>query len=112
MTRHNKIFFIGLLLFIPFWGLAQQTASIIGVGDIMMGTNYPESPPGAYLPANGGATLFADVTPFFKTADIVFGNLEGVLMDKGGTPKRCNNPSVCYLLDAPIVCNQLNQRRL
>ena len=82
-------------------GTAQQTVSIIGVGDIMMGTNYPESPAGAYLPADNGRALFSDVTPFFKTADIVFGNLEGVLLDKGGTPKRCSDPSKCYVFRMP-----------
>ena len=101
MTQQIKTFFIGLLVAIPFLVSAQQTVSIIGVGDIMMGTNYPESPPGAYLPPDGGVSLFTNVTPFFKTADIVFGNLEGVLLDKGGTPKRCNDPSVCYLFRMP-----------
>jgi poly-gamma-glutamate capsule biosynthesis protein CapA/YwtB (metallophosphatase superfamily) len=82
-------------------GTAQKTVSIIGVGDIMMGTNYPESSKGAYLPPDGGITLFAEVTPFLHSADIVFGNLEGVIMDKGGTPKSCNNPNVCYVFRTP-----------
>ena len=90
-----------LLISIPFWGSAQKSVSIIGVGDIMMGTTYPESPAGAYLPKDGGVSLFADVTPFFKTADVVFGNLEGVMLDKGGSPKKCNDPSICYLFRMP-----------
>ena len=82
-------------------GTAQKTVSIIGVGDIMMGTNYPESPAGAYMPKDSGRTLFADVTPYFKTADLVFGNLEGVLLNRGGTPKRCTNPDNCYVFRMP-----------
>ena len=94
-------YLLGMILSVPFWGTAQNRVSIIGVGDIMMGTNYPESPAGAYLPANNGRTLFAEVTPFFKTADLVFGNLEGVMLDKGGTPKRCSNPEHCYTFRMP-----------
>ena len=101
----NKIisFLIAILLSVPFLGQTRQpnTVSIIGVGDIMMGTNFPETPVGAYMPPDSGRTLFADVTPFFKTADIVFGNLEGVLLNRGGIPKNCQNPNTCYLFRMP-----------
>ena len=93
--------FFGLLMSAPFAGMAQQTVSIIGVGDIMMGTNYPESPAGAYMPADSGRRLFEDVTPYFQTADIVFGNLEGVVLTSGGSPKKCNNPDICYTFRMP-----------
>ena len=101
MTQKLKFIFFGILLSVPFWVMSQGTVSIIGVGDIMMGTNYPETPVGAYMPADSGRQLFAEVTPYFQTADIVFGNLEGVLLTKGGSPKRCNNPDVCYLFRMP-----------
>ena len=71
---------------------------VIGVGDIMMGTNYP-SP--SYLPANGGKDLLKDVEAILKDADVTFGNLEGTILDKGGTPKRCKDPSVCYAFRSP-----------
>jgi poly-gamma-glutamate capsule biosynthesis protein CapA/YwtB (metallophosphatase superfamily) len=67
----------------------------------MMGTNYPESPAGMYMPSDSGRKLFAEVTPYFKTADIVFGNLEGVLLTKGGIPKKCSNPNICYAFRMP-----------
>jgi hypothetical protein len=30
------------------------------------------------------------------------GNLEGVLLDDGGTPKTCRDPSVCYVFRSPV----------
>ena len=90
-----------MLLSVSFVVMSQQTVSIIGVGDIMMGTTYPESPAGAYLPSDSGKKLFADVTPYFKTADIVFGNLEGVMLNQGGSAKSCKNPDICYVFRMP-----------
>lgn len=72
--------------------------TIIGVGDMMLGTNYP-SP--SYLPPNGGSDMLADVREILSSADITFGNLEGTILDKGGTPKRCNNPAACYVFRSP-----------
>jgi poly-gamma-glutamate capsule biosynthesis protein CapA/YwtB (metallophosphatase superfamily) len=62
--------------------------TIIGAGDIMPGSNYP--PPGS-LPPDDGKYLFADVKDILQDADITCGNLEGTLLDRGGTPKKCND---------------------
>jgi len=62
--------------------------SIIGVGDIMMGTNYPSI---SSLPPDDGKYLFDDVKEILKSADITCGNLEGTLLNSGGTPKVCND---------------------
>lgn len=64
--------------------------SVAGVGDIMPGSNYP--PPGS-LPPNDGKYLFDDVKEILNDADITCGNLEGTLLDKGGTPKVCKDSS-------------------
>jgi hypothetical protein len=96
-----KFYFFGMLMSAWVVGMAQRTVSVIGVGDIMMGTSYPDTPAGAYMPPDSGRKLFEDVTPYFKTADIVFGNLEGVLLNKGGSPKKCSNPTTCYLFRMP-----------
>lgn len=74
------------------------TLEIIGVGDMMLGTNYPSA---SYLPANGGNDLLKDVESVLKGADVTFGNLEGTLLDEGGTVKRCSNPSLCYAFRSP-----------
>ena len=75
-----------------------KTVRVIGVGDMMLGTNYPSS---SYLPANSGNDLLASVEDILLGADITFGNLEGTILDEGGTPKRCNNPDLCYVFRSP-----------
>ncbi len=77
---------------------APQLYTVIGVGDMMLGTNYPSK---SHLPPNGGADLLADVTHILQDADVTFGNLEGTILDSGGTVKRCSNPSLCYAFRSP-----------
>lgn len=74
-----------------------DTLTIIGVGDIMMGTSYPENK----LPPNDGDFLMREVEPILRDADVTFGNLEGTLLDEGGTPKTCRDPKVCYVFRTP-----------
>jgi poly-gamma-glutamate capsule biosynthesis protein CapA/YwtB (metallophosphatase superfamily) len=76
----------------------SDTISTIGVGDIMMGTNYPEN----RLPPDGGHFLMKGVEHILRDADMTFGNLEGVLLDSGGTPKTCKDPKVCYAFRSPV----------
>ncbi len=75
-----------------------DTISITGVGDIMLGTNYPD--PG-YLPEDSGKYLLSNVADILRSSNLTFGNLEGVLLDEGGTPKNCRNPDNCYLFRMP-----------
>jgi hypothetical protein len=51
-----------------------------GVGDMMLGSTYPDS---RDMPPRDGAGLLADVTPLLRASDITFGNLEGPLTDGG-----------------------------
>ena len=60
---------------------------VAAVGDIMMGTTFPEP----ILPPEDGATLFRSVAPLLAGHDIVFGNLEGPLTDASLSPK-CPKP--------------------
>lgn len=85
----------------------KDTVTVIGVGDIMMGTNYPD---GSRLPADEGAGLMRDVEAILRDADLTFGNLEGVLLDSGGKAKSCRDPKVCYVFRSPeqYVGNLLN----
>jgi len=78
--------------------LAARTFTIIGVGDMMLGTNYPKA---AHLPPNGGRDLLVDVEELLRSADVTFGNLEGTILDEGGTAKRCGNPDACYVFRSP-----------
>ncbi|GCC50539.1 capsule synthesis protein, capa [Chryseotalea sanaruensis] len=97
--RLSVFFFIYLLLSTTAFSQSKDTLTIIGVGDIMMGTNYPEN----RLPANNGAFLMKDVEAVLKNADVTFGNLEGTLLDEGGTPKTCRDPKVCYAFRTPVA---------
>jgi len=70
-------------IFVWFLSLALLTAdslTVIGVGDIMMGTTYPE----VRLPPQDGKFLFANLDTILPAADLTLGNLEGPLLG-GGT---------------------------
>lgn len=78
--------------------IAPVTYTLVGVGDMMLGTNYPSA---SYLPPNGGRDLLAEVRTLLSEADVTFGNLEGTILDKGGTAKTCRNPDACYVFRSP-----------
>lgn len=75
-----------------------KTVVLMGVGDLMLGSNYP-SP--NFLPKNAGKDILQEVAPVLKKADITFGNLEGVILSANGTPKQCKNPDYCYVFKSP-----------
>jgi len=60
---------------------------VAAVGDIMMGTTFPEE----ILPPEDGAALFRSVAPLLSGHDVVFGNLEGPLTEVERSPK-CPKP--------------------
>lgn len=101
-----------LLVLLPALASAQKsdskkdTVTVIGVGDIMMGSSYPDP----VLPPGDGAYLMKEVTQVLASADVTMGNLEGVLLDEGGTPKTCRDPKVCYVFKSPtrFVQNLVN----
>ena len=76
---------------------ATRGITVAAVGDIMLGTDFPEH----RLADDDGASLLAAPAPLIKAADIGFGNLEGVLMDGGEPVKKCSDPSACYLFRSP-----------
>ncbi len=96
----GSLFFIQLFLLNAFLAAGQNDnlVTVIGVGDMMLGTNYPSK---SYLPANGGDDLLRDVQSILKNADVTFGNLEGVMFDGQGTAKRCRDMSKCYVFRSP-----------
>lgn len=79
--------------------LRKQNAriTIAGVGDIMLGTDFPEN----HLPDDDGVGFLGDVAPVLHAADIAFGNLEGVLTDGGKPEKQCGDLTACYLFRSP-----------
>jgi len=67
------------------------------VGDMMLGTNFPED----VLADDDGVSLLQTVAPYLRDADITFGNLEGVLLDDGEPSKNCRLEENCYLFRTP-----------
>ena len=77
----------------------KELHSFIGVGDIMLGTDYP-SP--EYLPPDNQCDfLMRDVYQVLNNADVTFGNLEGAFSDTATVKKNCNNPEACYAFRTP-----------
>jgi hypothetical protein len=58
----------------------HDTLCITAVGDIMMGSSYPDN---RNLPPDNGKESFKSVSNYLKNSDITFGNLEGTLLDEG-----------------------------
>jgi len=81
----------------PTQELKSEEILITAVGDIMMGTNYPNE---SSMPPRD-AYLLKPVTDALKKGDVVFGNLEGPVLDSGGIPKSCSDPSTCYVFRQP-----------
>ncbi len=71
----------------------SDTISFIAVGDIMFGTNFPNA---VTLPPNDGKDLLKYFTAELQSADITFGNAEGVFMDAGGKPKDSGANVFCF----------------
>jgi len=85
---------------------AAYRISIASVGDMMIGTDYPDN----HLPDDDGVGFLAAVTPTLSAADVTLGNLEGVLVDGGEPGKKCSNPNACYLFRSPTRYAELYRR--
>jgi capsule synthesis protein PGA_cap len=72
---------------------------VTAVGDVMLGTAFPDE---STLPLNDGADLLTEVTPFLKRGDVVYGNLEGPMIDGGDSPKcRGKKIGTCFAFRVP-----------
>jgi poly-gamma-glutamate capsule biosynthesis protein CapA/YwtB (metallophosphatase superfamily) len=101
LKRGYSIIFLLLFSIFPRSAFSQtpedSCLTIAAVGDIMMGTTYPEN----MLPPNDGAGIFDSIKDVFLGNDIVLGNLEGPLVDEGTTTK-CGKPGkTCYAFKTP-----------
>jgi poly-gamma-glutamate capsule biosynthesis protein CapA/YwtB (metallophosphatase superfamily) len=76
---------------------AEENITIAAVGDIMLGTNYPND----LLPPNDGAELFDHVKGYLGNSDIVYGNLEGPLTFSEDQTKCKDESKNCYAFRTP-----------
>ncbi|MEJ7623401.1 MAG: CapA family protein [Pyrinomonadaceae bacterium] len=76
----------------------NEPISIAAVGDIMLGSPYPNE---SRMPPNDGADLLKEVTPVLSAADIAFGNLEGPMVDSGLSTKCKPGSTRCFAFRVP-----------
>lgn len=78
-----------------------KTLSLAFVGDIMMGTTFPDSIHGTHLPANGGRNLFDEAKDVLSRVDVACGNLEGIFLDGPGRRRKMTNPKTYFIFRMP-----------
>lgn len=71
------------------------------VGDVMMGTTFPDSIHGTHLPPEGGKHLFDDIKAITQRADIAAGNLEGSFLKGPGKRRPMRNPNTYFIFRMP-----------
>lgn len=83
---------------------AYDDIVVTAVGDVMLGTTFPDE---SALPPNDGADLLSEVTPYLKRGDVVYGNLEGPIVD-GGTSLKCKGKAEghCFAFRVPTRYNK------
>jgi len=86
------IVFLILITSNPVLSKSKEEISLIAVGDIMMGTDFPDRY--KILPPENGKDLFIHVENLLIKGDLVFGNLEQVLIDGGKCAKDINAPNI------------------
>lgn len=94
---HKKVKLKALEDTLQFTAKDDSIITITAVGDMMLGTNFPSN---RYLPGEN-VNLLKPMYPFFQYQDIVFGNLEGTLLNEGGDLKKCNDSTKCYAFRQP-----------
>ena len=77
----------------------SRVLSIACVGDMVLGVNYPDDAPA--LPVHDGAHLFDDVKEYLQGADIAAGNLECLLLDKGGQHRYVRDQKYAFFFRSP-----------
>jgi len=88
------IVFLILITSIPVLSKSKEEISIIAVGDIMMGTDFPTRY--KILPPDNGKHLFIHVENLLLKGDLVFGNLEQVIINA----QKISILLICGLLNA------------
>lgn len=82
---------------------ARTGYRVIGVGDIMMGSDWPTPIMDARVtPSADPADLLGrEMSGLFRGGDVVFGNVEGTIHTRSDNAKACGNPAVCFTFRSP-----------
>jgi len=97
MRRLISTLLFSLIFSLYLYPQKERSISIIGIGDIMLGTNFPSE---KYLPKDGNS-LLSNISNIISNSDITFGNLEGCLSDNAKLKKRCKDSTKCYAFRMP-----------
>lgn len=84
---------------------AATTITIKAVGDMILGTNFPNN----RLPAQDGQQIFSNIKPFFGGADLVFGNFESTLTDYPDSAKDISQNMTFAFRTPPSYAGLLKQ---
>ena len=98
----------GLVAFVALASHAQaqtgaKTYRVIGVGDIMIGSDFPQPILHPKLtPGVDPATIVGgELAALLRAPDVSFGNFEGTLHTFSKPSKTCRNPRYCYVFRSP-----------
>jgi len=80
-----------------------RSYKILGVGDVMMGSDYPQPIMDARVTpdADPARMIGPELARILRDADVTFGNMEGTLHTANDGAKRCGNPQYCYTFRSP-----------
>jgi len=73
--------------------------TIAGVGDIMLGSTFPDSD--LLPPHDNPMLLLGNLADTLASFDIAVGNLEGSFLNSGEPSKKCKDTTICYLFRMP-----------
>lgn len=79
----------------------SDTLSFAFVGDVMMGTTFPDSVSGSHLPAYDGRKLFDASKEVISRVDLAGLNLEGSFLTGPGKRRPVTNPNTYYIFRMP-----------
>ena len=76
---------------------------VIGVGDIMMGSNFPTPVmhPKVKFGVRPAELVGEPLARLMRSGDVVFGNMEGTIHTRSKPSKTCKNPKLCYVFRSP-----------
>ncbi len=82
---------------------ARTSYRVVGVGDIMMGSDWPTPIMDERVTPGGdpSAVLGPEISQLFRSGDVVFGNVEGTIHSSSDNPKACGNPRLCFTFRSP-----------
>lgn len=76
---------------------------VIGVGDMMLGSDWPTPIMDDRVTPGGDAAAVVgpEIAALFRAGDVVFGNMEGTIHSSSENAKACGNPRVCFTFRSP-----------